>query len=326
MSEAAPLLFRGTETTERFAGPLRLGVLLIILLGLLLSPAGLRASEKSSNTPSSETEEASVSADASSNATKEHNSDPFEKFNRAVFWVNEKGDIYLVAPAAQVWRWVTPSFVRTAVFNVNRLITMPAVFANDLFQLKPKKAGDDFLRIVFNSSFGLAGLIDVATMVDIPLNDEDFGQTLGFWGVPPGPYLMLPLFGPATVRDGVGRVADTGATFYFSLLPFWGTVVIRGVDLINFRSRYLEEVKQSRAEAFDYYVFMREAYLQNRRAKLGRALGKEEQAEIDDDLYYFDDEEIEREDDDRKLEQKIEEDSTSSKADENSSDVREVAP
>ena len=305
---------------------LRRALVLLTCSAFLMSAPLVRADETSGVEVSSESSESAASAGSSSPTAAEHNPDPLEKLNRGVFWINEKGDIYLIAPAAQVWRWVTPSFFRTAVYNVNRLITLPAVFANDLLQLKPKKAGDDFLRLIFNATFGLAGLIDVATMVDIPLNDEDFGQTLGFWGVPPGPYLMLPLFGPATVRDGVGRVADTGATFYFSLLPFWGTVVIRGVDLVNFRSRYLEEVKESRQEAFDYYVFMRDAYLQNRRAKVGRALGKEEQAEIDDDLYYFDDEELEGEEYDDELERKIEADSKSPKAAAPSDDSAEVAP
>ena len=250
---------------------------------------------------------APVAAEPDQVEAKVPDPDPLEKMNRGIFWVNEVGDKYLVAPAARVWRWVTPKFFRTAVVNVNRLILMPAIFANDILQLKPDKAGEDFCRVVINASFGLAGLIDVATMVDIPQNDEDFGQTLGYWGVPTGPYLMLPLFGPATIRDGVGRLADSGATFYFTLLPIWGTVIIRGVDLLNLRSQYLEEVDQSRRDAFDYYVFMRDAYLQNRRAKVDRARGIEEQRAEEDDLYYFDDEELELEAYDDEVERKIEE-------------------
>ena len=99
---------------------------------------------------------------------------------------------------------------------------------------------------------------------------------------------------------------DSGATFYFTLLPIWGTVIIRGVDLLNLRSEYLEEIDQSRRDAFDYYIFMREAYLQNRRAKVARARGIEEQQAEDDDLYYFDDEELEIEAYDDRVERKIE--------------------
>ena len=252
------------------------------------------------------------------------NGDPLEKMNRGIFWLNEKGDIYLVAPAARVWRWVTPSFVRTAVVNVNRLILMPAIFGNDIFQLKFDKAGEDFLRVVFNASFGLGGLIDVATMVDIPQNDEDFGQTLGYWGVPHGPYLMLPLFGPATVRDGVGRVVDSGATFYFTLLPIWGTFIIRGVDLLNLRSRYLEEVDESRRDAFDYYVFMREAYMQNRDAKVARARGEDYQRAADDDLYYFDDEELEIEEYNDQVERKLQREQEKKKQDNEASTQKDA--
>ena len=272
------------------------GGVFALLIGVLSASPGM-ATDPSSDPAAPAAEKTEAEA---------HDPDPLEKMNRGIFWVNEVGDKYLVAPAAQVWRWVTPRFVRTAVVNVNRLILMPAIFANDIFQLKPDKAGEDFCRVVINASFGLGGLIDVATMVDIPQNDEDFGQTLGYWGVPSGPYLMLPLFGPASIRDGAGRLVDSGATFYFTLLPIWGTVIIRGVDLLNLRSEYLEEIDQSRRDAFDYYIFMREAYLQNRRAKVARARGIEEQQAEDDDLYYFDDEELEIEAYDDRVERKIE--------------------
>ena len=292
----------------RKGGHLRWVVVLVLLIQSVSLEASFAADNGSVEAKATATSGSDLKVDSTSpvsekDEAKTHNSDPLEKMNRGIFWVNEVGDKYLVAPAARVWRWVTPSFFRTAVVNVNRLILMPAIFANDLLQLKPAKAGEDFCRVVINASFGLVGLIDVATMVDIPQNDEDFGQTLGYWGV------------PATIRDGVGRVADSGATFYFTLLPIWGTVIIRGVDLLNLRSKYLEEVDQSRRDAFDYYVFMREAYLQNRRAKVDRARGIEEKQAADDDLYYFDDEELEFEEYDDEVESKIEEEQKSSKTD-----------
>lgn len=222
--------------------------------------------------------------------------DPWEPMNRGIFWFNETADIYVVAPVARGWRFVVPGFARTAIDNFNGLLLMPVVLANGILQLKPKNAAQDFGRIVYNATFGIGGLIDVATMIDIPQNDEDFGQTLGYWGVPPGPYLVLPVFGPSNIRDGVGRLGDTAGTFYFSLLPFWSTFIVRGVELINLRARYLEEVEENRREAFDYYVFLRNAYLQNRRARIGRARGEEEAVEdaredlYQEDLYYIDDE------------------------------------
>jgi phospholipid-binding lipoprotein MlaA len=179
---------------------------------------------------------------------------------------------------------------------------MPPIFVNDLLQGKPKAAFYDVLRFVYNSTFGLAGFVDIATMVQIPNNDEDFGQTLGVWGVPPGPYLVVPLFGPYTVRDGLAEVAQSTATAYAYYTPFWTEVVglngyetfgasvgFRGVRLVNLRAIYLKEIEASRADAFDYYTFVRNAYLQNRAAKILDQ--KDAPVESAEDLYYFDDEE-----------------------------------
>jgi phospholipid-binding lipoprotein MlaA len=228
--------------------------------------------------------------DAIHESQVERDPDPWEPFNRGIFWINEKGDIYLVGPMAKGWRLVTPAFFRRAIENFNGLLLLPVIGINDLLQLKPANAWDDLMRLVFNATFGLAGLIDIATLLDIPKNDEDFGQTLGFWGVPEGPYLVIPIFGPSNVRDAIGRALDAAGTLYFSLLPFWVTFIVRGVDLVNLRSRYIEEIDDNRRESFDYYVFMRNAYLQNRRAKVNRARGVEAETSADEDLYYFEDE------------------------------------
>jgi phospholipid-binding lipoprotein MlaA len=220
------------------------------------------------------------------------NPDPWESMNRGIFWFNEKVDIYALAPFSRGWQIVTPSIFRTVVTNFNNNLQMPVSFVNDVLQLKPRDAGFDVLRMAYNTTLGLGGLIDIASMVDIPLNDAEFGETLGYWGCPPGPYFVIPFFGPSNVRDAVGRVGDFSTTLYFSLLPYWSTLLIRGVELVNIRSYYLEEIDENRREAFDYYVFMRNAYLQNRRAKVSRARGEDEGlGPADDDLYYFEDEE-----------------------------------
>ena len=218
--------------------------------------------------------------------------DPWEGFNRRMFELNEQADRYGLEPAARAWRFVTPSFARNAINNFNALLLMPVVLGNGILQLKPRNAVEDVARIVYNATFGLAGLIDVATMVGIPQNDEDFGQTLGYWGVPSGPYLVLPFFGPSTIRGTVGRLGDSAGTYYFSLLPIWATFMVRGIELVNLRARFLDELDEGRRESFDYYVFLRDAYLQNRRARVGRARGTEEVLPgAEDDLYYFDDDE-----------------------------------
>jgi phospholipid-binding lipoprotein MlaA len=222
------------------------------------------------------------------------NPDPWEKWNRKVFWFNERADVVAILPIAKVWRFATPEILRRGIDNFNELLAMPVIFANGVFQLKPKNAVQDVGRIVYNATFGLAGFIDIASMVGIPQNDEDFGQTLGFWGAPPGPYLVLPFFGPSNIRDGIGRAGDTAATYYTSLLPIYVTFIVRGVELVNLRARFIEEVDENRRESFDYYVFLRAAYLQNREMRVGRARERFERAtESDDDLYYFDEEELE---------------------------------
>ena len=207
--------------------------------------------------------------------------DPWEPMNRAVFAFNEGLDRYALEPVATVWDFVLPGFVQTGINNVFQNLNMPVVLVNDLLQLKPKAAVEDLARLVHNSVFGLAGLIDVASMSGIPENDEDFGQTLGYWGVPPGPYLMVPILGPYTLRDGIGEIVETGATSYAYFTPFWYEVVglngvetfgasagLMGLELLNLRAIYLEEIEGSRKDAFDYYTFIRSAYLQNRRAKV----------------------------------------------------------
>ncbi len=233
-----------------------------------------------------------LSAGSASATDASLDADPWQKMNRGIFWFNEQADIYVLAPSATGWRYVTPSFFRTAISNVSDLLVMPVVLANDIFQLKAGSSGHDLLRIVFNASFGLAGLIDVASMVEIPENDEDFGQTLGYWGVPAGPYLVLPLYGPSNIRDGFGRIVDGGGSFYFSYFPFWTSFLVRGVELVNWRSDYLEEIDENRRESFDYYVFLRNAYVQNRRAEIGRQPEEGEAGtSSDEDLYFLDDDE-----------------------------------
>jgi phospholipid-binding lipoprotein MlaA len=228
------------------------------------------------------------------------NLDPWEPMNRSLFAFNEALDKYALEPVATAWDFVLPSFVQTGIGNVFAHVNLPIVFANDLLQLKPKAAVEDVARFVQNSVFGLGGLIDVASMVEIPKNDEDFGQTLGYWGVPPGPYLIVPILGPYTLRDGIGEIIDTAASSYAYFTPFWydvgglngietfgASVGVKGLELLNLRAIYLEELEASKNDAFDYYTFVRSAYLQNRRAKV---LDRTDVPANDEDELYFGDE------------------------------------
>lgn len=251
-------------------------------------------------------------ASASGCATPEK-PDPWEPLNRGIFTFNETLDQYAVEPVATAWDFVVPSFVQNSIEDFFTNLNMPIVFANDVLQAKPAAAGWDLVRFLFNSTFGLAGLIDIATIVEIPENDEDFGQTLGYWGVPPGPYFVIPILGPSTVRDSAGLIVDTAASSYGYFTPFWydvaglngvetfgASVGLKAFELMNLRAIFLEEIEGSRADAFDYYVFLRNAYLQNRRAAV---LDQPEAAATNnDDLYFLEDEDDDFEDEDYDLE------------------------
>lgn len=226
--------------------------------------------------------------------------DPWEPMNRATFAFNEALDRYALEPVATVWDFVLPGFVQTGIGNFFANLNMPIVFANDVLQAKPAAALEDLARFLHNTVFGLGGVIDIASMSGVPKNDEDFGQTLGYWGVPAGPYLMVPILGPYTLRDGIGEIVDTGAASYAYFNLFWFDVVglndaetigasvgLKGLELINLRAIYLEEIEESRQDAFDYYVFVRNAYLQNRRAKVK---DQTDAAAIDEEVLYFEDE------------------------------------
>ncbi len=231
--------------------------------------------------------------------------DPLERSNRAVFAFNEGLDRYALEPVAKAWDFVIPGFVQDGIQNFYRNLDMPVVIANDVLQLKPVAVVEDVARLFFNTTLGLAGFVDVATRVGIPDNDEDFGQTLGYWGVPPGPYLVVPVLGPYTLRDGFGEVVDTTAAGYGYMRLFWFDVVgLNGWEttgasigtyafrLVNLRAIYLEEIASNRADAFDYYAFVRNAYLQNRSARVLDSTGTA--AAVEEDLY-FDDEDYEDE-------------------------------
>ena len=136
---------------------------------------------------------------------------------------------------------------------------------------------------VVNTTAGIGGILDVATMIEIPENNEDFGQTLGRYGVPAGAYLMLPLLGPSTTRDVWRYPADGAATPYTYFVPGWVSLTARVVENFNLRAYYLEEVLASRESAFDYYVFVRNDYLQIREHRVHDRAGQP--PELQDDLY-----------------------------------------
>ncbi len=197
-------------------------------------------------------------------AQDEDDGDPFEPVNRGIFWVNEGLNRYAIEPVSTAWDWVFPDFVQRALRNGFDNLRFPILFFNDLFQLKLKNAGKDVARFALNTTVGVGGLMDPAASIGLKKRIEDFGQTLGFWGVPPGPYLMLPFFGPSNVRDGVGLIVDTAFRAFGFFIPFVASLAMQGVDTLNRHSLIREAIQTERRAALDWYAAVRSAYSQYR--------------------------------------------------------------
>lgn len=190
--------------------------------------------------------------------------DPLEPFNRGVSTFNDNLDKYALKPVAEGYQDYIPSPVRTAVGNFFSNVSDVYSAANNLLQGKPSRAAEDTMRVAINSVLGLGGLIDIATPAGLPKYKEDFGQTMGVWGVPPGPYLVLPLFGPSSVRDGTGMVVDRfmDPTTYIS--PWYASLSVSAVRVVDGRAQLLGATSLIEAAALDKYAFLRDSYLQRR--------------------------------------------------------------
>jgi phospholipid-binding lipoprotein MlaA len=187
--------------------------------------------------------------------------DPFESLNRKVYSFNDMLDKTLLMPVVDVYENVTPDSVEKGVNNFFSNLSDVGNFLNHSFQLKPKKAAKDLGRLVINTTLGLGGVIDVASNLGIYQESEDFGQTLGYWGVNPGPYLVLPLLGPSTLRDTGATLIDTGSSPITSYDPIAHRFLIYALQVLDQR-RQLGDLES--LISGDPYIFIREAYLQRR--------------------------------------------------------------
>jgi phospholipid-binding lipoprotein MlaA len=209
--------------------------------------------------------------------------DPWERFNRASFKFNDALDRAVARPVAKAYVKVTPKVVRTGISNaLSNLNTVPTVI-NDVFQGKVRQAGRDSTRFLLNSTLGLAGLFDPATAAGFENNDEDFGQTLGKWGVKSGPYVMLPILGPSTVRDIFGRGVDQ-FTYPVNYLEDDGTrLIIRGIDFLDLRASLLDLDEQLN-RSYDRYAFVRNAWLQRREYKVKDGNVEDDSAALEEEF------------------------------------------
>jgi phospholipid-binding lipoprotein MlaA len=192
--------------------------------------------------------------------------DPLEPLNRKVFWFNDQVDVHLLEPAARGWDWIVPDRVQRSVSNFFVNLRFPIVTVNDLLQAKVRNGASDVGRFAVNTTVGVLGLFDPATSWGLEQHVEDFGQTLGWWGVAPGPYLVLPFIGPSNPRDTVGLAADSAASVTSFFVDGFILAGAKVVETVNFRSLLLEEIKTAKSTSFDYYTFVRNAYFQRRNA------------------------------------------------------------
>jgi phospholipid-binding lipoprotein MlaA len=190
--------------------------------------------------------------------------DPFEASNRVMYAINDPLDKYFAKPIAQFYVDYVPSIVRTGVRNYFNNIDDLFSGINGLLQGKLDKAGNDFGRVMLNSGFGILGLIDIASDAGIPRGMEDFGQTFGYWGIPQGPYLFIPLWGPSTVRDGTGSIMRYWWTPTQLIPDVWVRNVIYGIGAVDARANALDATSLIEQASIDPYTFVRRSYLQRR--------------------------------------------------------------
>ncbi len=191
--------------------------------------------------------------------------DPLEPVNRAIYHFNDGLDKAVLKPVAEAYREVLPQFVRTGVSNFFSNINDVLIALNNLLQGKLPDAVSDAGRIVINTTAGLLGVLDVATEIGLEKHDEDFGQTLGRWGFGDGPYLVLPLFGPSNMRDGLALIVDTRLDPITYVDPSRDRNQLWLARLINRRAELLDTSRILETAALDPYEFLRDAYLQRRR-------------------------------------------------------------
>jgi phospholipid-binding lipoprotein MlaA len=213
-------------------------------------------------------------------ATTEHAGDPFQKLNRGVFVFNDKVDGWVLRPVAIAWDKVIPEPVEHGLDNAFENIRFPIHLVNNALQGRIDGTGTTLLRFLINSTVGIAGFFDVAAKLGMPRQNADFGQTLGVWGAPPGPYIVWPILGSSNVRDSVGMVVD-GYINVTGLFVDWPYLAAQRVlQTVNSRALLLDDIDRAREASFDFYVAVRAAYDRRRADAIAHRrgpTGKEEE-------------------------------------------------
>ncbi|MYB89736.1 MAG: VacJ family lipoprotein [Proteobacteria bacterium] len=211
----------------------------------------------------------------------QHPKDPWEGLNRTVYAFNDTVDRLVLSPVTRGYQAVAPDAVETGINNFFSNLDDIGVATNNLLQLKFAEAGSDTGRVLVNTTLGLLGWFDVASQLGLTKHNEDFGQTLGYWGIGTGPYLVLPFLGPSNLRDAPGKLADI--TLWMNTLPELSAseeTALVSFNVINEHSQYLKLEARTDELGHERYVFIRDAYLDNR-----EFLVRDGQIPLDDDLY-----------------------------------------
>ncbi len=212
-----------------------------------------------------------LSACATPMAERSDPRDPYENFNRKVFVVNQVFDQVLLKPVSKGYANYAPNFIQTTIGNFFGNLADVWTAVNNFLQGKPRQGIQDTGRVAVNTVFGVAGLADVATKLGFPKHQEDFGQTLGVWGVKPGPYVMLPVFGPSTMRDALAKPLDLYADPVNLSTRTDVEYSLRAIRLVDDRARLLPTTDMIEKVALDPYQFVRDAHFQQREAKVNDA-------------------------------------------------------
>ena len=194
-----------------------------------------------------------------------HANDPWERYNRSMYAFNDALDQAVLKPAAQAYVEGLPEFAQEGIANLVGNLEDLGTGVNNFLQGKVAAGASDLARFAFNSVVGIGGLWDVATPAGLEKHTEDFGQTLGWWGVPPGPYFVIPLFGPSTLRDAPARWIDPSFAYNRAIDPIALRNSLFGLDILRTRAGLLKAEKVLDEAALDKYTFTRDAWLQRRR-------------------------------------------------------------
>ena len=205
--------------------------------------------------------------------------DPIEPFNRGVQRFNDGVDEALLNPVATVYRDVTPDLVRTGVSNFFSNLRDLWSSVNAALQLRPREATENFLRFSVNTFWGIGGLLDIASEMQIERTTLDFGQTLGRWGVPSGPYLVLPFMGPSTLRDTVGMGVESSGDLLGGMNHVPSRNSLYALRIVETRANLLRAGSLLDQAALDKYSFTRDAFLQRRESQIRALTGKDDEAD-----------------------------------------------